>query len=104
MSECSSCSPNQLRGAVCGTDGKTYNSECKLKQAGCKNVRRQGNYYGEGKHITNIFNSGHSFQSAMLKISVAHAGACEEPCAGMEGMGQFRAFNSRATNSGQINV
>ena len=38
----------------------------------------------------------------MLKIGVAHAGACEEPCAGMVGMGQFRAFNSRATNSGQI--
>ena len=36
----------------------------------------------------------------MLKIGVAHAGACEEPCAGMEGMGQFQAFNSRVTNSG----
>ena len=44
MSECSSCSPAQSQGAVCGTDGKTYNSECKLKQAGCSNVRRQGNY------------------------------------------------------------
>ena len=50
-----------------------------------------------------VFMPGRSFQSAMLKIGVAHAGACEEPCAGMEGMGQFRAFNSRATNSGQTN-
>ena len=48
-----------------------------------------------------IFTPGRSFQSSMLVISVAHAGDCEEPCAGMEGMGQFRAFNSRATNSGQ---
>jgi hypothetical protein len=47
-----------------------------------------------------IFPPGRSFQSSMLKINVAHAGACEEPCAGMEGMGQFQAFNRRATNSG----
>ena len=38
----------------------------------------------------------------MLKIEVVHSGACEEPCAGMEGMGHFQAFNSRATNSGEI--
>ena len=55
------------------------------------------------KQMNNIFSSGRSFQSSMLKIGVAHAGACEEPCAGMEGMGQCIAFNSRAINSSQTN-
>merc|ERR1711874_342819 len=84
MSACSSCSASQLGSAVCGSDGRTYDTECDLKKAGCKNVRRQGR----------------SFQSDMLKIEVAHQGACEEPCPGMDGMGHFQAFNTRATNTG----
>ena len=39
---------------VCGSDGKTYGSECELRRAGCSRVRRQGR----------------SFESGMLKIEV----------------------------------
>ena len=31
-----------LAGAVCGTDGKTYESLCHLKETACRLVRRQG--------------------------------------------------------------
>ena len=31
-----------VSGAVCGTDGKTYESLCHLKETACRLVRRQG--------------------------------------------------------------
>ena len=40
----------------------------------------------------------------MLKIEVAHSGSCKEPCEGMEGIGLFQAFNTRATNTGIIQI
>merc|ERR1719362_1459509 len=53
MSECSEgCDASG--GKVCGSDGKTYSSECELRRAGCSRVRRQGR----------------SFESGMLKIEV----------------------------------
>merc|ERR1712243_434496 len=84
MSQCSSCSPLQSQGPVCGTDGNTYSSICQLKKTACKMVSRQGR----------------SFQNKMLKIEVAHSGACTEPCEEMAGMGSFQAFTSQATNNG----
>lgn len=33
---------------------------------------------------------------------VSYPGACREPCAGMESLGQFQAFGSPATNYGEI--
>ena len=37
----------------------------------------------------------------MLRVLVAYSGACEEPCDGMESMGHFQSFFSRATNTGE---
>ena len=45
--------------------------------------------------------SGRSYQSAMLMLEVAYSGSCEEPCDGMESMGHFQSFFSRATNTGE---
>merc|ERR1712106_269430 len=55
-----------------------------LEWEGSKEIRRQGR----------------SFQSAQLSLEVSHDGACKVPCPGMEDLGQFQAFDSRATNSG----
>ena len=86
MSEtCGGCSLSDLSsGSVCGTDGKTYDSMCQLKQLSCKLLRRQGR----------------SFFTSQLALEVSHPGPCKSPCPGMETLGQFQAFGVRATNFG----
>ena len=80
-----SCSPSeQSSGSVCCTDFNTYTSVGQLKSTACRMIRRQGR----------------SFQNALLKLEISHPGPCRSPCAGMEELGQFEVFGSRATNSG----
>ena len=69
---------------MCGTDGKTYPSLCRLKETSCRLVRRQGR----------------SLQSRQLSLELAQPGPCSQPCQGMETLGQFSAWGVRATNFG----
>ena len=93
-----------LVGLVCGTDGKTYQSICQLKETACRLVRRQGERggeEGEGSQLAQSLFPGRSFQSSQLILTVAQAGPCTAPCPGMASLGQFSAWGVRATNFGQ---
>ena len=80
-----SCSTSEERESLeCGIDGQTYNSVCKLKTSACSMLRRQGG----------------SFQSLQLKLEISYLGPCRSPCEGMQTLGHFQAFGSKATNSG----
>merc|ERR1712142_550716 len=81
---CSECDDSTMPGTVCGTDGKTYNNRCQLYRVACTMERRQGR----------------SFSSPQLSLSVSHPGPCKNPCAGMEELGHYQAFNTKATNNG----
>ena len=81
---CTCSAREEAGGAVCGTDGVTYTSPCLLRKSVCRHERRQGR----------------SFNSPQLKVEISHGGPCTSPCAGMEQLGHFQAFGSKATNSG----
>ena len=79
------CSASEERASpVCGSDGQTYSSVCGLKTAACSMLKRQGG----------------SFQRVQLKLEISYLGPCNSPCEGMQHLGQFQAFGSKATNSG----
>ena len=80
-----SCSASEERASpVCGTDGQTYRSVWGLKSTACSMMRRQGG----------------SFQSVQLKLEISYLGPCWSPCEGMQQLGHFQEFGSKATNSG----
>ena len=81
---CTCSAREEAGGLVCGTDGVTYTSPCLLRKSVCRQERRQGR----------------SFNSAQLKVEVSHPGPCTSPCEGMDQLGHFQAFGSKATNSG----
>ena len=81
---CTCTAREEAGGAVCGTDGVTYTSPCLMRKSVCRQERRQGR----------------SFNSPQLKVEISHGGPCTSPCAGMDQLGHFQAFGSKATNSG----
>ena len=66
-------------------------------------VRRQGEFLIL-QIIFSLSELGRSFQNTQLSVEVSHPGACQAICPGMEGLGHFQAFNTRATNSGKLKL